>query len=150
MDNVARRSCLVAAAVLAIRLTASCSSKDDAQATPSPAQRTKSVTYTEKDAGKTATLNVGDFLVIELPETPGTGYAWEVAKKPSSTVLAKRTDRLLPLPEASGPPIAGRPQTHRFTFQAVGAGRASIALDLMPPGNGGKPEGTYSVGVKVA
>lgn len=135
-------------ACVPVMLFASCSKTAGTASTPSPTPSPKTVTFTAKDAGKTVMLRVGDKIVIELSETPGTGYSWEFAENPSG-VLRKVSERLMSAPQPSGPPIVGRPEKHRFTFEAMGAGRTSIELRLIPPG-GGKADGTYSVGVEVA
>jgi len=36
-----------------------------------------------EDAGRTVTAAAGDRLVLALPETPGTGYTWQVEELPA-------------------------------------------------------------------
>src|SRR4029079_15648048 len=47
-----------------------------------------------EDAGRTVTVAAGDPVVLALPETPGTGYTWEVEEiPPGARVLEERYER---------------------------------------------------------
>jgi inhibitor of cysteine peptidase len=86
------------------------------------------------DAGRSLELAPGDRLVVALPETPGSGYVWEVEELPAGgTVVEDRRDA------AEGAGIGGA-TTRVFVLDAPGPGR--VALRRLRPweGDGGVAE----------
>jgi inhibitor of cysteine peptidase len=72
------------------------------------------------DAGRSLELAPGDRLVVALPETPGSGYVWEVEELPAGgTVVEDRRDA----PERSG---IGGATTRVFVLDAPGPGRVAL------------------------
>ena len=58
---------------------------------------------TEKNSGETIRPEVGDFFMLRLPETAGTGYLWQTASPPySSDVLRCLEDTFVPNPASAG------------------------------------------------
>jgi inhibitor of cysteine peptidase len=67
--------------------------------------------------------NVGDQLVLDLDETPTSGYRWAVDDF-DEAILALLDDWFVP-PE---PGLLGAPGHHRFRFAVVGPGAATLNL----------------------
>ena len=93
---------------------------------------------TEKDDGKTLELKVGQFVVIQLPSSPSTGYRW------------------VP-PWDLGPLVGGRQKqdvdgrdTETFKFQARETGTATLIIDYKVPTQNDPPVRTFTVTVNVA
>lgn len=72
--------------------------------------------------GKTVAADVGDRLVVSLPENPTTGYRWQVDSSGSFLVL-ENDDFQLQQGAAMG--ASG---TRSLTFHAIAPGRASLHL----------------------
>jgi inhibitor of cysteine peptidase len=77
----------------------------------------------KNEDGETITLGVGDRLEIELPESPTTGYLWQLA--PIEGVAAEVEDSYVP---AGAAPGAGG--TRLFVITPRGPGRAELRLAL--------------------
>jgi predicted secreted protein len=106
------------------------------------------VRATAADNGKTARLSRGDILQVSLSETPGTGYAWRIVKKPRTAILRLLSDRFV-APPATNPPTAGAPGRHVYRWRAVGRGTTTLKLQLFPPGQPTRPSQTYRLTVVV-
>lgn len=76
------------------------------------------------DSGKSLAADVGDELVVSLPENPTTGYRWQVDSLGSSLVL-ERDDFALPRAAA-----IGAEGTRLLTFRATTPGHARLQLAL--------------------
>jgi inhibitor of cysteine peptidase len=74
------------------------------------------------DAGRDVQLRVADAVCIDLPETPTTGYRWQIAAFDEG-VVALDDDRF---ELSNSQPGAGG--VHHFRFRAVAAGTAAIEL----------------------
>jgi inhibitor of cysteine peptidase len=82
------------------------------------------ITVDQNSSGQQIDVNVGDSVVVVLPENPTTGFLWAI-----------RTD-LLPVAELRSDtfdPVAGEmfgaPGVRRITFDATQAGQATLRLE---------------------
>ena len=83
--------------------------------------------------GKQLAIQVGDELLVELPENPTTGYRWQVNSSGEASLTLDRDNFELPsnaLPGASG--------VRLITFRATVAGRSKLRLELRRPWEQGK------------
>jgi predicted secreted protein len=72
--------------------------------------------FTQKDAGKTLKVSVGDTVVVRLPATPGTGYVWHVARPDGVAMTEKTRFELL----EKGQPGARAAQVFQFEVRKAG------------------------------
>lgn len=82
------------------------------------------VTATEKDNGKTVKVASGAALKVRLKSNATTGYAWAIERVTGSALKSAGAPEYVPPKDAK--PGAGGAQV--FTFKAVKAGKAKIAL----------------------
>lgn len=78
--------------------------------------------FHEQDDGRTVETTVGQELAIGLPENPTAGFRWRLVRD-GGPVCALRDDVFDPGREAPG-----QPGMHRWKFQVVAAGVATIKL----------------------
>jgi predicted secreted protein len=69
--------------------------------------------------GSTLSLGKGQYASLRLQEDPAGGYAWEFTTSPDAGILKVVSDQ----PQA-GPPYP----THKWVFQAVGAGTTTFKV----------------------
>ena len=87
---------------------------------------------TEKNSGETIRPEVGDFFMLRLPETAGTGYLWQTASPPySSDVLRCLEDTFVPNPASAG--MAGAAGRRTLTFKVIGPGTTGLKLEYLRP-----------------
>ncbi|MFY1692089.1 protease inhibitor I42 family protein [Plantactinospora sp. WMMB782] len=80
---------------------------------------------TEADGGRSYPAAPGDLVVVQLPETPSSGYRWHLdAVDPA--VLAPSGDSFRPQREG-----LGGTGTRQLRFTATGAGRTGLRLVLL-------------------
>ena len=84
------------------------------------------VAIDESRAGGDVTLLQGSTLTVELPSTPGTGYAWTLSRLPRQLVALD--NETVETPFVGGPPPVGRPATQRFVFRAAAVGDGRLVL----------------------
>lgn len=88
-------------------------------ADPSAAQDApKDIVLTENDNGKSVTLSGKQRLVIKLPSTAGTGYAWSALMTPDS-ILAFADNPADAKPAATGKPTVGGSSQTVLSFRPV-------------------------------
>jgi len=109
-------------AVLLLLLVASCSNIKGAR---------HNVDLGEESNGREISLNVGDTVILRLPENPTTGYRWTL-EKDGSPVCSKIGDSFVP-PADSRP---GSPGTHEWRFRAEKPGAAAVEMRLIRKWNG--------------
>jgi predicted secreted protein len=80
---------------------------------------------TEADGGRSYPAVPGDLVVVQLAETPSSGYRWQLDAV-DSDVLAPAGDSFRPAQEGLGG--AG---TRQLRFTATGAGRTGLRLVLL-------------------
>lgn len=97
-----------------------------------------------EDDGKTVDLARGATLTVKLTANAGTGYQWTPAAVDAS-VLAQQGDHAVE--GASDTPGAPRFDVYRFT--GVGAGTATLQLDLKRPFGHQPPTKSFKVTVNV-
>jgi predicted secreted protein len=88
----------------------------------------------EKPRSQSVKLRRGMDLELELGGvSEGTGYRWEVTRKPSAAVLGgpERGVRPKPCPELA----VGCPRADLFRYRALGRGTTKLRLELLPPGD---------------
>lgn len=103
------------------------------------------VDLSEADAGKTIDAAVGDSIVISLDGNPTTGFSWNPMQPQSSDVVALKDKDF----EASSDAI-GAGGTEKVTYEAAGAGEATIELGYFQPWEPGKVDKTFTVTIKVS
>jgi inhibitor of cysteine peptidase len=81
------------------------------------------VTLTDKDAGSTVELKVGQLLVIDLPGNVTTGYNWE-AVTGYENILEQQGEPQV-TPESSA---IGAPGIISLTFKAIASGETTLQL----------------------
>lgn len=84
---------------------------------------------TEADAGKTATIKIGQRLLVRLPSNPTTGYEWSVAKI-DDKILAPDGESQFDVPET---PLPGAPTVQTLFFKAKSAGKIALELKYARP-----------------
>ena len=85
-------------------------------------------TFSEKDAGTTATFRKGQAFAVTLETIPATGFNWTVAKRdPAILELVSE--------ETENPPPSGAGATvHKtFRFRTIAAGRSPLRLAYRRP-----------------
>lgn len=88
----------------------------------------RTVVVTESDDGRGVRLAPGDTLVVALPTTPGTGYAWQVTSKLKG-VLAQVGSVVNPAKNKR----LGAETRERFFFTAIKPGTARLRLAYRRP-----------------
>lgn len=133
-----RRTTIAAVAAGALLLTGAgmlvgCGGSDYAAATTADqnAQATPHV-YGIGDAAVKAKVN--DTFVVQLEDTPSTGYSWKVTPT-GDAVVALEGSEFRPGP-ASAKGAVGVRGVRRWTYTATAAGTGSLVFDLVPPGKG--------------
>lgn len=95
-----------------------------------PAKGEKTMlTITKADNGKAFAANVGETILVTLPENPTTGYRWELSGQ-AAPVLALAKDDYLGAGQGKKPAMLGSGGTREFTFKAAAPGAAKLALIL--------------------
>jgi inhibitor of cysteine peptidase len=92
--------------------------------------------------GASLSVSRADRILLELPETPTTGYQWRIAQLPDSLEVVSDDFE----PPASLAPGAGG--LHRFVFAARRSGRGTASLKLQRPwetGDGAADEFRFDV-----
>ncbi len=97
-------------------LLSACSAQASAQTGPRH--------LTQKDAGKTVSLQAGDNLVIELEGNPSTGYSWETASQNLKTLKQAGEPEI----KAADQKLIGAPQMILLHFTATNAGQETLKL----------------------
>jgi|SRR5579884_293949 len=125
-----RKGLIAAGALAAGALTVFVAEKAMAKSTgPSGAAGGQTVTATDKDNGKSFSLQVGDKLQVALPVNPSSGGTWTIGGN-DYTVLAGNAAPQFQA--ASNAPGAGGSDV--FTFTAIKAGTAKLVFVLTGPG----------------
>jgi inhibitor of cysteine peptidase len=98
----------------------------------------------EAENGQTIAIPVGELLEIALPESPSTGYGWQLrAAETAHYVLRGDTYEGLP----GG---IGQGGTHRWQFAALQPGLDTIALEYRRPWETSRPPArTYTVTLQI-
>jgi inhibitor of cysteine peptidase len=112
-----RRGSFIRPVLLGTLLLASCATLQS----PEPATSTKKLT--NKDAGSTVVMKVGDTLEVALEGNPTTGYTWEVA--PDSGALLSPRGEMQFKPDSS---LIGAGGIVTLYFAAVQPGEGSLRL----------------------
>ncbi|HPD06946.1 MAG TPA: protease inhibitor I42 family protein [Candidatus Bipolaricaulis sp.] len=97
----------------------------------------------ERDEGTTASLNVGERLLIALPGNPTTGYGWEAVEEPA--FLA----RLEGLPYRADSRLIGAGGVFYFRYQATETGEGNLSFAYRRSWETAPPENTFTLTVIV-
>ncbi|HKN50665.1 MAG TPA: protease inhibitor I42 family protein [Actinomycetota bacterium] len=101
-------------------------------------------------SGSTKHLSVGQSMSLRLPQATDGGANWTFQAKPDPAILTVVSDETLaPTP----PPVSGTVGvngTHRWVFQAAGAGTTTFTVFEEGPGAGAPTISTYSLTVAVS
>lgn len=123
------RWALVAAFVGAMAIPAvSCAAEPAKPAAATDAQ--KALVIGKDSNGKKVAVAPGKTFAVRLPGNATTGYMWTLAKIDGAAVEQVGKDEYTPdPPPAGGKPLTGAGGVSTFTFKAVKAGAANIALE---------------------
>ncbi|NKY54134.1 protease inhibitor I42 family protein [Nocardia vermiculata] len=94
--------------------------------------------------GGTTNLSVGEELAVALPDTPSTGYVWEIGQIDRG-VLAQEGDPVF----RPGTMMPGSPGTSVWTFTAAKAGSTHLELVSVRPWDRANPAQRFSMTVAV-
>ena len=83
------------------------------------------IKLTYEDNAKSVEAQVGDLIIIELGETPTTGYGWAVEQVDEQFIALQSSDFVPPSQN-----LIGDRGWRTFTFQAKKAGITTIVLKL--------------------
>jgi predicted secreted protein len=86
------------------------------------------------EAGEVIELRVGQILLVELPESPTAGRAWQMLRRPEASVLMPDGNRYEQTDEQKARDDSIGMQQLRF--EAVGPGETILSLALVRPGTG--------------
>ena len=109
----------------------------DQQQTQQQSQSNGGKVYTEDNT--TVNIATGDSFTVQLPINPSTGYTW-VPNVPMGYVQV--SDNILQSQDQGN--IVGQGSAEQWVFSADTPGTGTINFDLMPPGQGKKPERTVT------
>ncbi len=85
------------------------------------------IVVTERDAGKTVRIVVGDILVVRLTSNPATGYSWQEAESKSSGLQPVGKPRYETIPGTA----LGASGDQVFTYRAVRAATVRLSFDFV-------------------
>jgi predicted secreted protein len=123
---------VVSGTVISIAISGSSAKKDFA-----------TIYLTEKDDGKTISLDKGDVLNLELKDYGDGGYAWEIVKLDEQVInLTKRFDS-----ETSG--LMGDFGSDIWVFNAEKAGSTTLGLECSRPWDKTDVCATFTVQIEV-
>jgi inhibitor of cysteine peptidase len=93
-------------------------------------------------------LTSGAQATVELTENPSTGYVWRLDSQRSKNAgIVKVVDQGFSPPASDRPPV-GAPGRHRWSLEAVGAGRAELVFVNLRPWED-RPVREHAVAVEV-
>jgi inhibitor of cysteine peptidase len=101
------------------------------------------VDHRAHESGTRIEADVGDRIVVELPENASTGYQWAVVELPEHLELQR--DRL-DTPRSRAP---GAATTHVFLLRALAPGSGLVVLELARAWETTAPEQRWTVEVTV-
>lgn len=104
------------------------------------------MSVTQAQNGQTVTLTAQQSLVITLQAQTDGGYLWSLANAPDATVLKFISSASNPPPSGTAVGASG---TSVWTFQAVGSGHTSVALNNVRPTVPTDIAGTFTLNVIV-
>ncbi|MCW3039693.1 MAG: uncharacterized protein JWM31_1598 [Solirubrobacterales bacterium] len=81
-------------------------------------------TVTVRSSGLTASLKIGDRLVVSVAENPSTGYGWKTTARPSFLRQLSSTYKATPV----DPGVVGGGGRRIITFKATKKGSGSLKL----------------------
>ncbi len=87
----------------------------------------REIVVRSSDDGRDFTVNMGDSVNVELEETPGTGYSWELGAPASGLQMIESVQ--LPTTQVG----LGTPTLRRVRFVTVGPGTHRLELRLRRP-----------------
>ncbi|HEY41250.1 MAG TPA: protease inhibitor I42 family protein [Dehalococcoidia bacterium] len=87
--------------------------------------------------GQEVVIDAGKLLVIELPSNPTTGFRWELSEPVDEDLITLVESNYEPVTESTTG-IAGAGGTEVWTFKALTAGNATIAMEYSRPWEGGE------------
>ena len=124
--------------VVVLCLTAlSCTEESGESATPTSEEESTTVASSDADGGGVITeagpvaLTVGGRATIELATNPTTGYQWELATEPDTTIVSVVSDEYTAAEAADG--MVGTGGIQKVVLQGVAAGTTTIELRYVRP-----------------
>jgi predicted secreted protein len=95
------------------------------------------------DPHGTITVRAGSAFTVALPVTPGTGYSWQLTRKPDPTVVRYLGSKTT---SGGGP---GSPGEQLLRFRAGDGGRTAMTLSYVGPGRDAPVAKRRALAVKV-
>ena len=135
--RVRRRWVATAALAMAVIGVAACSSSDSESTTTTTAAPASTTTTAAQDGGDIVTepgpvsLGVGDRATLELEANPTTGYQWELATEPDSSIVAVVSDTYTAATNDTG--MVGAGGTQVIVIEGVAAGSTTLELRYVRP-----------------
>ena len=83
------------------------------------------ISLTDKNAGQTVKIAVGQTLHVRLPSNPSTGYRWSAAVSPAGPLAPAGAATY----QASSPGLPGGGGAQTFPYHAVAAGTVHLSFD---------------------
>lgn len=92
-------------------------------------------TLTEADNGGTATINVGQSVIVRLDTHSGGGYSWSLDSFDKELLRLDKDERIAPESKTSdsGQPIVGASETEQWTFTSLKVGTTTVKLTNFRP-----------------
>jgi predicted secreted protein len=103
------------------------------------------ILVTEADHGREALAKVGDMLVVQLNETPTTGFRWTLGAI-DGNILELTSDTFQPGARAA----VGGGGRRVFRFAVKGRGKALVALKLIRSWESARPKARLEVRVNAS
>lgn len=91
----------------------------------------RTINLTSADNGKAIKAAVDDIVLIKLKANPTTGYIWSPAKQAEGSAVEFKSRKYMTLGKT--PPMPGQGGESTFTYNVVGAGKATILLSHRRP-----------------
>ena len=120
-----------------------------AEPTPTPTSTPQEVWVTENDSEGEVTVAVGDTLVVALDSNPTTGFSWALVNISDTAVLLNVSSEYIPHPTPEGEPMTGSGGEEIWSFAALAAGSADIAMQYAQPWQPEQPAATFNIRVTV-
>jgi inhibitor of cysteine peptidase len=134
MHSMKIKQSLAALVVILIFSSLSACGSDAPEALPTPTDASPAPVYdplpvSKSENGKQIEISEGELIRIQLPATPGAGYAWELIEI-DEQVLHQEGESQFPPADAN---LVGGSEYQTFLLKAVSTGRTNVELVYRRP-----------------